>query len=246
MFKHTFIIVLGLAVLTVGCGIGGGGGGGGGGSDHVNTAAIAGTWYGPIRNSYGNLGSVTVIVDTTGGLSFSQSASPSSSGSGSISPVEGHADLYAVDVGGTPSGFILDATMTRAGLASSDGYLGMVQKGASSLPVHTSSQLNGSWSGTGVTVKGSAFELQQVFTTSMSAAYPNISGSDANGTFSGTLMGFTAASGYGYGTGSGYTLPDMRMMLSPDGAAIALRICRTSGTGTYTYPDSCAFSLLHK
>ena len=151
MFKHMLIILLGLAMLTVGCGSGGGGGGGGCGKSGPavgDVSTLAGTWFGTMEDELGYLGTMSVTVNSAGAFTFHETITPSS-GSGTISPVEGYANIFGTD---TNAGLIVDPGVTHLGFIDTQFNFGALQKGTAALPTFGATDINGSWSGTGVYV----------------------------------------------------------------------------------------------
>ncbi len=216
-----------------------------GGSSGPTVASLAGTWYGLFEDYFGYLGRITVVVDSAGTFTSTVTGTVYANGTsnGTISAVQGN--IFGTNANGSVGGFMVDSAATHAGFVDDSFDFAVVQKGASTLPSYTSSDINGSWSGSGVHLTGAGLTIESVYSNSTTVTYPSFSGTDGrhgaySGSFSATSLANAGWQGSGTQAGSAF---DAEAFLSADKTFAGWWACDAAGG---FFPDACTFGLLNK
>jgi len=215
----------------------------------TDLSGLAGTWYGSIEDMAGTLHTLSVTIDTSGNITSTLVDGTSTGTTATITADATYSQVYDfLYSDGTSGGFIPDSAKQHAAFIDDAGNIGVVQKGATSLPTYSQGMLTGSWSGLSLTLDSSYTISSFNGSTSMTAdASGNLSGSDIWGSFTGTatLVSSLGDASYGryYGSynftgGTGGNI----YFLTPDGMFAA----SYAGTTTSGWPTGLAFSALSK
>ena len=241
-----------VALLVAACG----GGGGGGGSPAPTptptpTTVPSGTWLGTLEDPLGVMHNFSV---TTSGNSITAIRRDGSltGQTGTITHRSGNIFSFTLS-DTTVGGFFLDSIQTHAVFVDDDFNFGVVQLGATSLPVFSYSDLTGSYSGTAVNITAGFAS----FSTSSATATCNLLGSSNcvavdSGVTSTVNLPLSLFNGCGGGTGtvfgrwcaSSWSASDLTsgtlaaVMMSADKRFGGAYACRPSGT----FPAVCEFS----
>ncbi len=233
-------LVLGVAVLLISAcgGSSGGGSSGSGGGGGVPLSSLSGTWFGTIEDPVGDLHTISLSVNSTGEITSERIDGSSTGLTGVIEKVSGTIFGFVLS-DGTEGGFIVSAGGTHAGFLDEDFNFGVVQKGASSLPIFVEGDVVGTWSGFGVLIN-SNFEVTG---QSSSSATVNsnflYSGNDISGSFNGIIDFYSEEFGVFWDTLPGDVI--VGIFLSPDKLFAATYGCE----GFFNF-SNCSFNLWNR
>lgn len=234
--------------------------GGGGGGDNNPTppagtdpavAALAGTWFGVLEDPNFVLHRISVVVNSAGKVTEERIDDVVQTGlTADISEVSGQIFSFVFS-DGTEGGFIVDASGIHAGFLDDGFNFGVLQKGATSLPVYANANLVGSWSGYGVTVDN-AFNIAAPFNSSATVnTGGTFTGSDTSGgAFSGALGDVDPEFGRFFGDVSNDSDPTnvgfVGVFLSVDMLFVASYACFDDNNDGFFTPDECSFTAWNK
>ena len=211
---------------------------GGGG---LSVASLEGTWFGAGRDLFNSVyGTITVTLDGEGGLTGSETVTPSSF-SGTYALESGQ--VFGFDLtDGTEGGFIANSAGTHAVFANEFGSFGVIEKDTTSFTSsYSQSEMVGSWSGIGVVTDFIDFTV--VTSSATVSSDRSFSVSDSTGdTITGTIPYSYFATDIGVydfvssssTEGSGYG----EAFLSPDKSFAGTWGC----TGGCSFPDDLGFT----
>jgi hypothetical protein len=228
----TSLVFVGLALLSLeACG------GGGGSAPAAGAAQLQGDWFGSQIDDEGRLSETTVRLDENGNI-VRISGAPDVRGTTSL--VSGQSRIYEFTLSdGTEGGFYVDSSFTYAVFVDEDGFFGVLQKGASSLPDYRNSDVVGRYSGVTVNLDAS-FSITDVINSSVEVRSSLDFEGDAGGPFTGKFNEANLVYGsyeaeFTDDTGSGRTLA----FLSADKTFAGAVSCYD----VESFPRNCAFSV---
>lgn len=232
------IISFGLITFMVACG---GGGGGGGGVDPA-IANLQGTWLGTLEDPSGAFFKLKVTIDGAGKMTQVQINDVDQNDTATITKDADKIFSLVFD-DGTEAGFMVDASSSHAGFVDEDFNFGVLQKGATGLPVYDmEAESIGSFSGYTALLNATG-DLVQSFNSQATVSNTHIiTGSDDRGvTFSGSFVGGDDDYGVVYGsmTDSNGFSATVEAFLSVDKNFAAVWACDLSGG----FPEDCAFNI---
>jgi hypothetical protein len=226
---HIGAVFLAIVSTVAGCG---------GGSNSVES--LEGKWTGTVESPSGALSKLT--AEFTGNGRFTVT-SPDGSASGTAKQEQPGIFSYKLD-DGTIGGFMVDADGKHAGFVDEEFYFGVLQKDASNLPSYSPADVMGTWSGTTVELAGSALRIERVSSSSVNVASSgSFSGSNADGSFTGSFYDYNSAFGRfradASQRGSSYYVA---VFLTADKSVAAGYGCAHGGS----FPDDCGFVIWHR
>ena len=228
---YRFAILLSMTLLILSCG---GSSGGGDGSNN----SLNGTWRGNLEDTLGAMHRITVVV--SGGNSIdSISIDGADQGITGVLTAE-TANVWGFTLSdGTEGGFIVDSARQHLTFLDEEFSVGVLQKGAGSLPVFSQSDIAGSASGLVVTTDLNTFTQYSGSITCDASG--NCSGSDTlTGAFTATL---TLDSSLGRWKGSSSFAggsATVAVFLSTDKQFAGSWGCDFTSGGSF--PDDCSFT----
>jgi hypothetical protein len=152
---HNEIFALSLVFILSACGGGGGGGSTNPGGGNLTLSDLQGTWYGAFRDDTDLVHTISVSANSSGTITSVVIDGVNQGYGGTITPSGENTFGYQLNnFYATEGGFLLDAAATHMAFIDEDYAYGVMQKGASSLPTYTLSDLDGSWSGYSVELDG--------------------------------------------------------------------------------------------
>jgi hypothetical protein len=240
------VIVVGLlSIVATG---GGGGGSNGGGSGGPTLGDLAGTWFGTLEDSVGVLHTFSITIDGSGHLSQDLVDGVDQGLTGTVSQTSGSIFNFTLS-DGRIGGFIADAGVTHAAFLDEFFNVGVVQKGATSLPTYVDTDIVGNWAGFGVNLD-SAFNVVQTATSNATVA------SDFTYTVTDSLGGITTGTfttffpTFGLFTGTFTTSSSAGVaeaFLSADKTFGGTWTCDTTdGSVIVGFPVDCSFFIHNK
>lgn len=229
------------SVMFTACGGGGGGSGGGGGTTVAN---LQGTWFGAYQVGTSFL-TIAVDVNANGQITDIRQNGTTLGVTGTLAHVQGNIFSFQLS-DGTQGGFMTDSSAMHAGFLDENGSIGALQKGASALPVYASTDVVGSWSGYSLELDNSF----NITATGSSTATVNssfqITGTDMNGPFTGTIQTFSNGFGaYGGIWSNSSASGNLIAWISGDRSFAAAWACAGSVQFPVSIPD-CSFGIWNK
>lgn len=211
----------------------GGGSGSGGDSDSESSSTTAtpnGTWRGNLEDAGSGMHTTTVTI--SGGQITSILIDGTDQGvTGTVTREQGDFWIYELS-DGTTGGFIFDDEFEHATFVDQDTNIGVIEKGASSLPSFNQTDIALTASGTVVNLTGS-FEVESVGSSSISCdGSGNCNGNDS-------LVGdFTVSSLALSGDGLGRWLGQFNNNVPESGVARAFVTADKGFAGSWMCPDT--------
>lgn len=218
-----------------------------GSDDSGSNSVLQGTWFGTQEQSDGTLVALSVDVSGSNNINGIVADGVNSGLTGSISPIQGRPGFYQINLSdGTEGGFFADPTSQYVVFLDEDLSVGVLQKGANSLPNAQADDLNGrSYEGLTVELTGS-LDIESVVQSQVSVAGDsNFAGDDVGGgTFTSTSPLTLTSAMFGVwdatfdSTGpSGPASGSVRVFASPDKSFIGTWACAGS------IPGDCSISV---
>ena len=215
----------------------------------LTPASLAGSWFGTFEDNIGIMHSLSVTINSSGAITQILVDAVNNGITGTITKSPSGTSLFSFSFSsGQVGGFHVDSGVAHAAFLVDDFSIGVLQKGASSLPTYLANDIAGAWSGYSVTLN-SDFSVNQTF-NSNATVDNNMSrtfvGSDIYGTFSGSFPTTSInTTTYGRWIGTYYnasTSGPVRVFLSPDKIFAATWACNTP----ISFPTGCSFSAWQK
>lgn len=228
-----FVVAFALfsVALLFGCGNESGGGG-------LTVASLAGDWFGTGDDAGGNPGTISVEMDSTGGLSGDTSIGPPFSGAATQESAQVFSFILS---DATEGGFIVDGNASHAGFVDEFFTFGVLEKGAAFIPTYFGNDIVGSWSGIEVETDLVVFtEAPSSLTVTPDFSF---SGTTEGISFSGIFTIFSSAFGiYAFASSSINGSGVGQVYVSPDKTFMASWGCLSGGT----FPSDCSFNAWSK
>ena len=128
--------------------------------------SLTGTWYGYLLDTNSNLHTLQVTVNANNTTTGELIGGLATGVTHTITAVSGQPQIFSLKASdGTEGGFFVDSSFTYAVSFDSAMNLIVLQKGATSLPVYSASDIVGTWSGFEVILDGN-FNLVDTYTSS--------------------------------------------------------------------------------
>jgi hypothetical protein len=143
---------------------------------------------------------------------------------------------------GTSGGFYVDGSFTHAVFADDALNYAVMQKGATSLPSYATSNAVGTWSGFEVVLDVNYDIVDTYYSTVTISTYPNFSGSNKNGTITGSFTQFDSTYGGFWGDLTSPISGYVGVFMTPDKNFAGGYSCANGGY----WPEDCSFSAWNK
>ncbi len=226
MIRNAAAILLLASFLLGGCGEPASGG--------ISLGSLSGNWFGSADDAEGNLGTISVNFDNSGGFSGNTTLGPAFFGTAAHE--SGQIFSFALS-DGTDGGFVTDGPANHAGFVDENFTFGVLEKGATALPTFRENDIIGSWSGIQVETDWVGFTATSSSVTINSDF--SFSGTNGGKPFSGIFPAFSSV--YGVYVFSGSSVEGAgggQAYLSPDKTFMATWACIAGGS----FPIDCSFN----
>ena len=234
------LVCLVLVLSNCGGGVGGGEGEGGG----VPSGAIADTWFGTLEDAYLVLHKLKVTAKTNNTVTDEFVDGLATNVTHAVAAVPGQKQIFSLTGSdGTTGGFYVDSSFTHAVFVDDNGNFAVMQKDATSHPTYTTSDAVGTWSGFEVVLNVNYRVVDTYSSTVTISTYPNFSGSNKNGTITGSFYDFDPE----YGGFWAYITSPMNgyagVFMTPDKKFFGGHSCAKNGYWPF---KDCSFSSWNK
>lgn len=244
-------IFWGLLTFLTACGGGGGAAPPSGGDAAPTGLAIAnlqGTWTGAFIEA-GLIYPLKLTIDSAGNISNVFVNGVASGDTGTTTKTGDNTFGYSLS-DGTTGGFLADSAGNHVGILDDANAYGVLQKNASGFPAYIDSDIGGSWSGYSVEVDAS-LNLTKTYASNATVIgnTGSFTGSDANGSFSGSFYDYAPAHGFWVGTwNSSLSSGNVFAWMSPDKTFAATWACDYSSASVFDiyYVTGCTFSMWNR
>ena len=212
--------------------------GGGGGSSSPGSGSLTGTWFGVFADSSNNPHTIEITVNSNNTMTGQKIDGTSTGVTYTVASLPNGPQLYRMTGSdGSTGGFYVDGGYAHAAFLDDNGSIGVVQKGATSLPAsYAATDIVGAWSGFEVELN-SNFDITDTYPSSavVNSSYV-ISGSNKHGAFTGSFTAYGSVWGYYEGTvtASGVT-NNVLQFLTPDKQFGGGYACYGSSVDTCTF-----------